>query len=369
MRYFTWTVKASKLCNLRCRYCYEWPHLADPVRIPVAGWIRILGAALDYHIQQTAGELSKGLTRFVWHGGEPLSLPIDYWRKVINLQHEVMDHEPSQSITYENAVQTNLFALSQGYLDLFAEEGMAVNVSFDGGSGTRVTEYGRQTEDRVLENMSRLRDRNIPFGANVVLGGHTKDRLIDTYETLKTAGARQMTVVPLIAADHVLRNDSLTISSPQVVTALEELYQHWSSDPDAIPVFPLTRYLRTVHRHQLNLGVADFDRNVTGERRLIVNTDGDLYVRAQQSDPEHRLGNLFRQTLSDIFRAAPYAASLELDKRRRTRVCDPCVYRQACDTRPALESFGDHSDRTCSVALPLCEFIAAGQTSLYLEKL
>jgi hypothetical protein len=25
----TWTVKATKLCNLRCRYCYEWPHLCE----------------------------------------------------------------------------------------------------------------------------------------------------------------------------------------------------------------------------------------------------------------------------------------------------------------------------------------------------
>lgn len=28
-----WVVKASKLCNLRCKYCYEFPFLADPSRI------------------------------------------------------------------------------------------------------------------------------------------------------------------------------------------------------------------------------------------------------------------------------------------------------------------------------------------------
>ena len=40
-----WVVKASKLCNLRCRYCYEWNELAKPDRISLAQWEKLLLAA------------------------------------------------------------------------------------------------------------------------------------------------------------------------------------------------------------------------------------------------------------------------------------------------------------------------------------
>ncbi len=71
--HFTWTVKASNLCNLRCGYCYEWPHLADPERIPLAGWARIIAAAKEYHTRQTEGEVSGG--------GD--SLRLAWWRAVV----------------------------------------------------------------------------------------------------------------------------------------------------------------------------------------------------------------------------------------------------------------------------------------------
>ncbi len=359
MWHVTWTIKASKLCNLRCRYCYEWPHLADPSRIQPGGWRRILDAAKEYHLRQTGGEAAEGMTRFVWHGGEPLCLPVAYWRDVIALQREVLGRDTDGPVSYQNAVQTNLFDLSPAYLDLFAQEDIFVNVSFDNAPGTRVTKGGRPTEDRVIENMRRLRERNIPFGAAVVLAGHNKNCLVATYDRLKAAGACQITVIPLLPADHFSTDAPFAISPPEVVEALKGLYVYWSSDRHPIPIIPLAGYLRTAWLHGLNLPSRDFDRVAAGERRLIVDTVGDLYVRATQYGAEHRLGNLFRQSLSEILHAAPYAISLRRDKHRRAVVCGACVYRQACDTRPALESADADGGRHCPVAAPLCEFITA----------
>jgi uncharacterized protein len=319
----------------------------------------MIAAAKQYHLEQTGGDVARGLTRFVWHGGEPLSLPISYWRDVIKVQRQILVHESAPSIPHRNDVQTNLFALSSAYLHLFEEEVAMVNVSFDGAPGTRVTKPGRHTEDRVIENMQRLRERNIRFGANVVVGGHTRHRLVETYKLLKTAGARQMTVIPLIPANHFSDDEPFAISSQEAVTALEELYLHWSSDPEPIPVIPLNHYLRTVRLHQLNLASVDSDRGAAGEHRLIVDTEGDLYVRVQRSGKERRLGNLFSQTLAEIFQSANYAASLESDNERCARVCDSCAFRQACDTRPALQSSGTDSEGRCPIAARLCDFIAA----------
>lgn len=298
-----------------------------------------------------------GLTRYVWHGGEPLSLPVTYWREVIELQREILRDGTTQPLPYRNDVQTNLFALTSAHLDLFEEEVTMVNVSFDAAPGTRVTKRGRHTEDRVFENMERLRKRNIRFGVNVVLGGHTKASLIETYELLKTSGAAQMSVIPLIAADHFSNDDPFAISSAEVVTALEKLYLHWSSDPEPLTVIPLNRYLRTVCRHRLNLRSVDFDRSHSGLRRFIVDTGGDLYVRVQRANKQHRLGNLFSQSLSEIFQSEDCATSLDWDTQRRVRVCDSCAFRESCDACPSLESNGTDAQGRCPVAAPLCDFI------------
>ena len=77
----TWAVKASKLCNLRCRYCYEWDDLSNPARMPVEGWARVLTAARRYHDLHAARFGGRYTTAIVWHGGEPLLLPRPYRRE------------------------------------------------------------------------------------------------------------------------------------------------------------------------------------------------------------------------------------------------------------------------------------------------
>ena len=51
-----WIVKASKLCNLRCLYCYEWNELGNRARLSLEGWERLLVMIREYH-QKRAAEL------------------------------------------------------------------------------------------------------------------------------------------------------------------------------------------------------------------------------------------------------------------------------------------------------------------------
>ncbi|MEO1085762.1 MAG: radical SAM protein, partial [Acidobacteriota bacterium] len=75
-----WVVKLSKLCNLRCRYCYEFESLADPARMSPEQL-----AAFFRHARQAA-EQTTGASEFVWHGGEPLAAPPGYFERLFGLQ-------------------------------------------------------------------------------------------------------------------------------------------------------------------------------------------------------------------------------------------------------------------------------------------
>jgi uncharacterized protein len=74
----TWIIKASKFCNLRCRYCYEWHELAQRKRISPEQWRKILQAARRYAELQRERFAEPASTRIVWHGGEPILLPMSY---------------------------------------------------------------------------------------------------------------------------------------------------------------------------------------------------------------------------------------------------------------------------------------------------
>src|SRR6185503_8399340 len=95
-------VKVSKYCNLRCSYCYEYNELANKRRMS----LEQLRAFFE-HVADTASDFGRDQIRFIWHGGEPLLLPPDYYHSIGQLQREILPPE----LKFTNHVQTNLTVL------------------------------------------------------------------------------------------------------------------------------------------------------------------------------------------------------------------------------------------------------------------
>ena len=69
--------KVSKYCNLRCDYCYEFPHLGDMARMSL-DQIR----AGFQNIKNSVNELAIERVEFIWHGGEPFLIPLEFYEQV-----------------------------------------------------------------------------------------------------------------------------------------------------------------------------------------------------------------------------------------------------------------------------------------------
>src|SRR5437870_638608 len=108
-------VKASKLCNLRCTYCYETPELANRQRMAPESVEQMFT-----HIR----EFLKGWEKtsenhqldFIWHGGEPFAQPISYWNAILRKQDKVFG--ASKNVAIVNNVQSNLTLLTEDHLPL-----------------------------------------------------------------------------------------------------------------------------------------------------------------------------------------------------------------------------------------------------------
>lgn len=65
---------------------------------------------------------------FSWHGGEPTLLGLDFFRKVVELQHR--HQPPGRDII--NGIQTNGTLLDENWCRFLADEGFGVGLSVDG---------------------------------------------------------------------------------------------------------------------------------------------------------------------------------------------------------------------------------------------
>ena len=355
-RRISWIVKASKLCNLRCRYCYEWNDLAKRDRIALHQWRSLLVAIREYH--QTIARQSKVVTEtdIVWHGGEPLLLPSDYIASVMALEREILG-DGLRLRHYRNFLQTNLYSVQEEKLELLAREQIELGLSMDLVGGVRLTAAGQETEDQVARNIDLLTKHGIDFGAIVVLAGHTAPHVTEIYDFYEALGVG-VRFLPLFDSPLNEPGASFAASYPEMLEALERLFMHWIGRPRRTRVSPLHDYLQTILLQMLGRSRPRCDRGADGEYVLLVNTDGSLYERADAYDRTKALGNVFDQTIDEIISSPSYRASLQRDEALAERYCGSCEYRGACDTSPVFESSRrDIGEARCHIAYPLYRFI------------
>lgn len=355
----TWTIKASKLCNLRCRYCYEWNELADPARLSLSEWARIFQAIRRATELQSAHTGVPVKAQIVWHGGEPLLLPTGYMESVLALQEEILGRTALIAGTYVNAIQSNLYKLTDDKLDLLRQGGFHVGVSIDLASGVRLTAGGRTTEHQVAGNMDRLARAGIPFGAITVLAGHTVGHLRAIYDFMEALNV-SFRVLPLFAAPLNKPGAAFAVSNEEMAAALCDLFLYWLERDFSVAVAPLQRYLQTALMQLNGLESTPWRRRQHGDGVLVVNTDGNLFQVIDAYDEERALGNLFRQSIDEILGSQVYADSLDRNDALEAEHCATCAFRDTCTHGPLFESrMSNTRGGRCAIAFQVQDFIAA----------
>lgn len=111
-------------------------------------------------------------SRLIWHGGEPLALPITYLDRAMALQHEML-----QDLNHRILVQSNLYRLTDEMLYLLKRHDVGLGVSMDVIGGVRRDVRRNETEDAVVANLDLLERRGVGYGAITVLAKHNHRQL------------------------------------------------------------------------------------------------------------------------------------------------------------------------------------------------
>jgi uncharacterized protein len=354
-----WVIEASTFCNLRCAYCYQWDGLADQRRMPLELWRKVLRAACDYHLLQEARQGAPMSTRLIWHGGEPLALPLGYLERTFQLKEEAVAAAGIAPERVTTAMQTNLFAVSDAAIDLLRRYRVGFGVSFDVVRGMRLSVRGKTSEDRVLANFDRLRDAGLRCGAITVLAKHTCGMICDVFDFWAERGV-SFRVLPLFAGPASRDTERFAVDETALVDALCRLFRHWmrSSTSRSITVAPLDEWLVNVVRSLIEWTPRAYDRRRDGESVIVVRPDGRLFQVAEVGDQALSLGNLAGQTMAAVLAGDPYRGSLDRSEAVTRRCCTGCRYRGGCDGWPAHTAPVAPPDHgRCHVAYRVQEYI------------
>ena len=134
--------------GLGCHYCY---YLDKAVQY--GGRQAVMDdQLLELCIKQYIRANEVDTVQFCWHGGEPLLLGLDFYRRAMELQRRYADGK-----RIENTLQTNGTLVDEAWCDLFAANNFLVGLSLDGPGDIhdafRLTRGGKPTFERVMRTV------------------------------------------------------------------------------------------------------------------------------------------------------------------------------------------------------------------------
>jgi uncharacterized protein len=327
----TLLVKVSKLCNLRCTYCYETAELANKARMSLDEIERMFLHVREY--LSSWGNRHQHRLDLYWHGGEPFVQPISYWKDIIRLERKVFGARFLRN-SIRNDVQSNLTRLTKEHLPLLRRY-FSLGFSYDVINDMRVNVGGESTAKIVQDKVEWLLSEGIPIGGIAVVSKCNvgQPRAVADYFIQRGLSFRALNVNE---GHQIPQVREAAVSYDSYLSFLKELYHY----PEVRTALENGIRVSPLFQAQLQLDFLSKDdrlkisNRVCAEREwlLAVNTNGDVYPVGDCYDPEFRYGNLFTQTLDELLRSRARKERIKRSKERFKSICHQCfLFRRACD--------------------------------------
>jgi uncharacterized protein len=178
-------MQPTTFCNIDCQYCYL-PDRSNRKRMSINVIRRV--AAEVFGTNLYSGEIA-----FLWHLGEPLSVPLDFYEEAFS---EIARISQEYSRKYVHVFQTNATLMNEGWIALIKKHRVRMGVSLDGPAfihdRQRVTRRGTGTHAAVLKGVRLLQQHDVSFGVIAVLTNFTLDYPDEFFNFYREYGISQV---------------------------------------------------------------------------------------------------------------------------------------------------------------------------------
>jgi uncharacterized protein len=341
-------VKISKFCNLRCDYCYEFAELGDRRRMSLSQL-----RAFFVNVRTAVREYGRDHIDFIWHGGEPFLIPLDYYEQIGALQREVLE-----AGSYSNFVQTNLTVLTDRHIAFLRENrffNKSIGVSFDVYGDQRVDTEGRLRTKSVLANMQRLRDEGIAFGAITVLARNTLPHVEAIHRFYESLGV-SVRFLPFYKSASDAQVEQHSLDFDEITRSFKSVFDAWLVSERAPPVHPLEDYIRYALAAMQGQR-QDAYQPSSDEQVFLIGTHGDVYGVAETYTPGRCYGNVFHEDFGLSLASTARAQVMAESRERIARYCTSCPYFGHCPGRFVAEATAEQRRMLATDGCPVRELV------------
>lgn len=253
---------------------------------------------LELYIKQYIEAVEHDVVEFCWHGGEPLMLGLDYFKRALKLQRK---HARGKNI--RNSLQTNGTLLDENWCRFFSDNDFLVGLSVDGPKDIhdahRVNRGGRPTFDRVYAGVNLMNRLRVEYNTLSVVSRLSEGRGAEIYRFLRDdLGSQYMQLLP--AVDWLPSGELApwSVSSEGFGHLLCDIFDEWVRHDVGrkyVQIFDVT----LSQLCGLPSGICTMGE--TCGEGLAVEHNGDVYPCDHFVWPEYKLGNIRENTLAELF--------------------------------------------------------------------
>ena len=317
---------AGSLCNLGCHYCYylNKEHLypkGESFRMPYD----ILEEFIVQHIEASPGSV----INFSWHGGEPMILGLEYFRKIVALQHK---HQPPHRRII-NGMQTNGTLLDEHWCRFLAAEGFVVGISLDGPEELhdryRVTKSHNPTHKLAMRGYQLLRQHEIPCNILCVVHAQNVGHPTEVYRFFKQLKAHYVEFLPLVEPQPEEEGgvSPRTVPAEALGNFFCTIFDEWMcQDIEQVNVQMFEEVARTALGQEHALCIF---RKTCGDVPVIEH-NGDFFSCDHFVDTQHHLGNIRETPLVDLLESPTQRAFGQAKWDTLPRCCQTCEVLEFC---------------------------------------
>lgn len=332
-------------CNLDCAYCF---YLEKQVLFGDKKNFRMSDDVLSAFISGYITSQPTPEVDFVWQGGEPTLLGIDFFKRVIDFQRRFRGAK-----TIRNSLQTNGTLLTDEWCVFLKKYHFMVGISLDGPKEIhdryRRDRKGHGTFDRVMRGIRLLQKHGVDFNVMASVSRETAQKPLAVYRFFKEQHIEFIQFAPIVErlpdADSLRHN--FRLAGPAVLDGDNKQTDvtPWTVDPEEYGDFLIAIYEDWVRHDVGKIFVMNFEWALNAwlgnpspvcihakqcGRSLVIEHNGDVFACDHCVYPAYRLGNITSGSLYEMAEKSVQSGFGVSKETALPKMCLECSVLPAC---------------------------------------
>jgi uncharacterized protein len=299
-------------CNLNCEYCF---YLEKQALFGEGEQYRMSNDVLRVFVTNYIASQPTPVVEFVWQGGEPTLLGVDFFKRVVEFQKPFAGTK-----TITNSLQTNGTLLTDEWGRFLKKHNFMVGISLDGPKEVhdryRRDRKGKGSFDQVMRGLRLLQKHKVDYNVLACVARETAKHPIRVYHFLKNEGVEFIQFTPVVERipDACSARHGLHLAGPATLDKEEHQTEvtPWTVIPEEYGDFLIAVYEEWVRHDVGKVFVMNFEWALNAwignaspvcihakqcGRCVVMEHNGDVYACDHCVYPEYKLGNIAAESL------------------------------------------------------------------------